>query len=85
MEDVAIAADFILDGYAPDIQLSTLILSLLDKMDLLTLSEKSEVDEEVLRKYLALEGNPTLSDIKRIARVAGKRVNLSFEDSRSQV
>lgn len=85
MEDVAISTDMLLEGYAPDMELSALILSLLDKMDLLTLSEKSEVDEEVLRKYLALEGNPTLSDIKRIARVAGKKVNLSFADSRSQV
>ena len=69
----------ILSNFQPEIELGTLISSLLEKMDFPTLSDKSEIDEERLKKILSLEGNPTLGEIKRLAKVAGKRVILSFD------
>lgn len=71
--------EFLLEAFQPDLEVVKLISELLESMDIQALSDCTEIKEERLLKILSLEGNPSLGEIKRIAKVAGKKVKLIFE------
>ncbi len=62
----------------PELEIGTLISTLLEKYDIETLSDKCEISASRLISILKLDGNPNLGEIKRLALVAGKRAELSF-------
>lgn len=64
--------------FQADLEVVKLITQLLDTMSLDDLADASEIDSERLEKILALDGNPSLGEIKRLAKVAGKCVKLEF-------
>ena len=70
--------DNLLSSFQPELEIGALISTLLETMDFTALADKSEIDEERLKKILSLEGNPTLGEIRRLASVAGKKARLSF-------
>lgn len=65
-------------SFQPDLEVVKLISSLLEEMDIETLSDRCEIDSDRLVKILSLEGNPTLGEIKRLSFVAGKNLRLEF-------
>ncbi len=73
----------IMNMFEPEMAIISLIASLLETMSIEELSDLSEIKPERINKILSLEGNPTLGEIKNLARAGKKKSrNRIYTDSR---